>query len=109
VVAHKVLAAPTGSTGAVDYRLLVPDDISGSTGPNQVLQRNSGDTANVWQTFTPVVTIDLAGTHVGDRQILNLIGAGVTAVDNPGLNRVDITIPGSTGIDPIAAALIFGG
>jgi hypothetical protein len=39
--------------------------------------------------------VDEEGVLVGARPELNFIGAGVTAVDNPGLDRVDVTIPGS--------------
>lgn len=143
VAAHKVLAAPTGSSGAVDYRLLVPDDISGATGANQVLQRNTGNTANVWQVIDTTslgavptsrlvatgtyltgggslssnltlnwagVDIELSGSTIARRPIINLTGSGVTAVDNPGQNRVDVTIgSGAATLDPIVAALIFGG
>ncbi len=38
--------------------------------------------------------VDDEGVLVGTRCSLNFIGAGVTAVDNPGLDRVDVTIPG---------------
>lgn len=40
------------------------------------------------------VIVQEEGVLAGARPILNFIGAGVTAVDNPGSDRVDITIPG---------------
>lgn len=40
------------------------------------------------------IPVDDEGVLVGTRCSLNFIGAGVTAVDNPGLDRVDVTIPG---------------
>jgi len=38
------------------------------------------------------------GILAGSRAKLNFIGAGVVAVDNPGQLRVDVTIPGFTGV-----------
>jgi hypothetical protein len=38
------------------------------------------------------IIVEDEGLVVGTRPILNFIGASVTAVDNPGLNRVDVTI-----------------
>lgn len=37
------------------------------------------------------------GAVVGTRNTINFIGAGVTAVDNAGSTRVDVTIPGGSG------------
>jgi hypothetical protein len=36
------------------------------------------------------------GALEGQRPAINFVGVGVTAVDNPGSDRVDITIPGTT-------------
>jgi hypothetical protein len=41
--------------------------------------------------------VDDEGVSVGARPKINFIGAGVTAVDNPGADRVDVTIPGGGG------------
>lgn len=43
------------------------------------------------------VTVQDEGAAVGSRPIINFIGAGVSAVDNPGNNRIDVTIPGGLG------------
>jgi hypothetical protein len=50
-------------------------------------------------TFTKfqVVTIQDEGALISTRPTLNFIGAGVAAVDNPGANRVDITVSSTTG------------
>lgn len=53
----------------------------------------------------PIVVQD-EGAVVGVRGTLNFIGAGVTAVDDPGNNRIDVTIPGGGGGEP--AILGFG-
>jgi hypothetical protein len=41
------------------------------------------------------VMVEDEGAAAGARPILNFLGAGVTAVDNPGGDKVDITIPGA--------------
>jgi hypothetical protein len=43
---------------------------------------------------TGALTVQDEGAPVGTRPILNFIGAGVTATDDPGNNRVNVTIPG---------------
>lgn len=40
------------------------------------------------------LTVQDEGVNLASRQILNFIGAGVTAVDNPGAMRTDVIIPG---------------
>jgi len=40
------------------------------------------------------ILVQEEGAGVGTRKKLNFIGAGATAVDNPGQSRVDVTIPG---------------
>ena len=46
----------------------------------------------------PVVTVAEEGVAIALRPTLNFIGAGVTAGDNPGSNRTDVTFSGSGGV-----------
>jgi hypothetical protein len=48
------------------------------------------------------------GSNLTLRSILNFIGAGVTAVDNSGATRTDITISGSSAEVPTGAMLLWG-
>ncbi len=50
------------------------------------------------------VDVLASGTLVGRRPKLNIVGA--TTVDNPGQNRVDVTL--TVGIDPLVAAIVLG-
>ncbi len=58
------------------------------------------------QVDSTVLNVLDEGVSAGSRSKVNFIGASVTAVDNPGAGRIDVTIAGGTGIDPVAKAVI---
>ncbi len=92
VTANYVLASPDGSSGAVDYRQVVPADITGSTGANQVLRRNSANTANVWATVD--VMTGANGIAAGTSGLVPIPGA----TDNVNFLRGDGTwVAGASG------------
>lgn len=109
--AHNLLSASHGDT--VVGTPVLGDLIKGNAGTWQrflkgtALQQirvNAGGTDLEY--FTPASstifnqTIQDEGTSLTQRPTFNFIGAGVTAVDNAGSSRTDITIPGGgSGVD----------
>lgn len=99
-----------GAGGAFAARALTPDDVSGASAPGQVIQRNPANSANIWAVVPATYpTIVNAGTPVAAEKNLNFIGA-TSITDSPGTQSViiDLTPAGSSGIDPIAAAIVLG-
>lgn len=140
ITAALFFAGPTSSSGPAAFRAIGPDDVSGASAANQVLQRNSANTHNVWGTlaaltgYVPVtrdvnttgylsgggnlsadltlswqgIDVGLAGTTIARRPIINFIQGSqtkTTVVDNPGNNRVDVTV--SNSYDPVLMALVY--
>ncbi len=122
LTAKYFFASPTASSGSASYRALIPDDIAGASAANQLIRRNTANTANEWADMSTVFTVitrqvattgylagggalssDLTlswsgidvednGVVAGRRPIINFTGTGVTVTDNPGSTRVDVDI-----------------
>ncbi|UOF80628.1 tail fiber protein [Caudoviricetes sp.] len=62
----------------------------------QSIRRNAGNTA--WESFTPAAagagyaTVQEEGTGLTQRTTINFVGAGITATDNAGLTKTDVTL-----------------
>ncbi len=92
------------------------DNIRVGVGTNgQVLQADSTATGGVSWTTNPAGaydTIDNAGTPLTQRTILNFSGSGITAVDNGGATRTDVSLAATlvdvAGLTPTSNSLIFG-
>ena len=59
-----------------------------------------------------LLEVEEAGVPIGSRPILNFLGLGVSVVDNPGNNSIDVTVAGGSGgieAHNEGAALIPGG
>lgn len=83
-----VYVKAAGTWGAAIANLTGPQGIQGIQGP-----AGSGSTIHVADDGVQVTA--------APRQQVNFIGDGVTAVDNPGSNRVDVTISGSPALPVI--------
>jgi len=88
------------------------DNFGGQTrGYAQAFEFILTDILNILNTPPPAGTVEVQeeGTLVSTRGILNFIGTAVTAVDNPGFNRVDITVTASPGTDVNGATIPAAG
>ena len=117
--AHNLLSASHGDT--IVGTPVLGDLIKGNAGTWQrflkgtALQQirvNAGGTDLEYFTPTPFPTlynqtIQDEGIALTQRPTFNFIGAGVTAVDNAGFSRTDITISGSSGVDTFILPFTF--
>ncbi len=108
ITAKYFLASPTGATGAVSFRALLPDDIAGASAAYQLLRRNSTNTANEWVDYTlawPGLGVNQDGVLVGTRRAINFTGVTVTDDSINDWVRIDVPV---ISMDPIVAAIVFG-
>ena len=91
---HGVTAAQAGAAPASH----VGDSTHLSTDErNALTAADNPSGANPIATVGDLVTLQDEGVDLTKREKVNFTGAGVTAVDNPGQNRIDISIPGGGG------------
>ncbi len=84
--ASQVLGVNTGGTGLEYKTIAAGANVTITPTANTITIASSGGAGGY-------VTVDNAGTPLTQRATINFTGAGVTAADNSGSTRTDITIP----------------
>jgi hypothetical protein len=84
--ASQVLGVNTGATGLEYKTLTAGANVTITPAAGSITIASSGGASGY-------ATIDSSGTPLTQRATVNFTGAGVTAVDNSGSSRTDVTIP----------------
>jgi hypothetical protein len=96
ITARFAFLGPTSSTGPATFRLITPDDISGASTANQVLSRNSGNTANIWADLTSTFVVVARSVITSPSSTSYLAGGGNLTSDlNLSWQGLDVQVAGS--------------